>query len=65
MSVSGISEVASTSSPSDLVNNSCIGFVYEFRLMSKDGVDSLSVFVCLRENARWAAVIGIFTDARE
>lgn len=51
--------VDSTSFPSDLVNKSCIGFVYRFCLMSKDGADFVS------ERAKRAAAIGIFADARK
>lgn len=41
----------STSFPSDLVNKSCIGFVYQFRLMSKDSVDTASVCLDLRKES--------------
>lgn len=68
-----LNERHSTSFPSDLVNKSCTGFVYQFCLMSKDSPDyvCVCVYVCTcvfvsdRESAKRAAVIGIFADARK
>lgn len=42
----GIGGMDSTSFPSKLVNKSCIGFVYQFHLMSEDSLDSVCVRVC-------------------
>ena len=52
MSVLEVAREDSTSFPSDLVNKSCIGFVYQFRLMSKDSVDTVSVCLDLRKRER-------------
>lgn len=45
--VGGVGRMDSTSFPSKLVNKSCIGFVYQFHLMSEDSLDSVFVCVCL------------------
>ncbi len=43
----GVVGVDSTSFPSDLVNKTCIGFVYQFCLMSKESLDCVFVRVCV------------------
>lgn len=58
-----------TSFPFPLVNKSCFGFVYQWRLMSKDNLDSVFlVCLCVSDGGgseTGQLVIGISADARK